>query len=140
MRDESGLLEATAVTNDGSFIVAPGASLSVVPLQGVYAQPASFTNDGQLVNDGTVTAAQGAGTVTWTQAGGSIKGHEVTLQSGAALVDKSGAAQFLINWIAAKISGTIPAGQKITVVGEAYNSNGDNYNGTTLGLVGTRRQ
>jgi hypothetical protein len=137
VHDESGLLEATAVTNDGSFIVAPGASLSVVPLQGVYAQPASFTNDGQLVNDGAITAAQGAGTVTWTQAGGPIKGNEIVLQNGTTLVDKSGAAQFLINWIAAKISGTIPAGQKITVVGEAYNSNGDNYNGTTLGLVGT---
>ena len=77
VHDESGLLEATAVTNDGSFIVAPGASLSVVPLQGVYAQPASFTNDGQLVNDGAITAAQGAGTVTWTQAGGPIKGNEI---------------------------------------------------------------
>ncbi|MGA3216575.1 MAG: hypothetical protein ABSD97_12915 [Acidimicrobiales bacterium] len=137
VHDESGLLEATSVTNDGSFIVAPDASLSVVALQGVYAQPASFTNDGQLVNDGAITAAQGAGTVTWTQAGGPIKGNEIVLQNGTTLVDKSGAAQFLINWIAAKISGTIPAGQKITVVGEAYNSNGNNYNGTTLGLVGT---
>ena len=98
----SGLLEATAITNDGTFTVAPGASLNVVPLQGVYAQPASFTNDGLLVNDGTITADQTAGTMTWTQAGGSIKGHEVTLQSGTTLVDKAGPAQFLINWIAAQ--------------------------------------
>ncbi len=136
LQDLTGLLEATAITNDGTFTVSPGASLNVVPLQGVYAQPASFTNDGLLVNDGTVTANQTAGTITWTQAGGSIKGHEVTLQGGATLVDKAGPAQFLMNWIAAKISGTIPAGQKITVVGEAYNSNGDAYNGTTLGLDG----
>ena len=137
VRDNSGLLEATAITNDGTFTVAPGASLSVVALQGVYGDPASFTNNGELVNGGTVTANQVAGTVTWTQAGGPIKGHEIVLQGGATLVDKTGAGQFLINWIAAKISGTIPAGQKITVVGEAYNSNGDNYNGTTLGLGGT---
>ena len=105
LQDLTGLLEATAITNDGTFTVSPGASLNVVPLQGVYAQPASFTNDGLLVNDGTVTANQTAGTITWTQAGGSIKGHEVTLQGGATLVDKAGPAQFLMNWIAAKIPG-----------------------------------
>ncbi len=33
--------------------------------------------------------------------------------------------------------GKVPLGQTITVVGEAYNSNGDNYNGTTLGLGNT---
>ena len=46
VQDRSGLLEATAITNDGAFTVAQGASLSVVPLQGVYGEPASFTNDG----------------------------------------------------------------------------------------------
>jgi len=60
----------------------------------------------------------------------------VTLQGGPALADKAGAAQFLINSVGAKLTGTIPAGQKITVVGEAYSSNGNNYNGTTLGLGG----
>jgi len=56
VRDASGLLEETAITNDGTFTVAPGASLSVVALQGVYGDPASFTNDGKFVNKGTVTA------------------------------------------------------------------------------------
>jgi hypothetical protein len=135
VHDSSGLLEATAVTNKGSFSVATRASLSVVALQGVYGAPASFTNDGKLVNNGTITANQGAGTVTWTQSG-PIKGNEVTLQGGVTLVDVSGAGQFLMDWIAAKLTGTIPAGQTITVVGEAYNSAGDNYNGTTLELNG----
>ncbi len=134
--DHLGLLEATAITNDGTFTVSPGASLSVVPLQGVYADPASFTNDGELLNDGTITADQGAGPLTWAQIGGSIKGNEVTLAGGTTLEDKAGKGQFLVNSIGAKITGTIPAGQEITVVGEAYNSNGDNYNGTTLGLDG----
>ena len=39
-----------------------------------------------------------------------------------------------MNSVGAKLRGTIPAGQEITVVGEAYNSAGDAYNGTTLGL------
>ena len=137
VHDGSGMLQEDGVTNDGAFTVASGASLNLVPLQGVYGDPASFTNDGQFVNDGTVTADQVAGTVTWTQAGGPIKGHEVVLQGGATLVDESGAGQFLMNSIGAKLTGTIPSGQKITVVGEAYNSNGDAYNGTTLGLGGT---
>ena len=136
-QDRSGLLEANAITNDGAFTVAPGASLSVVPLQGVYGEPASFTNDGLLVNDGAITADQTAGDITWTQAGGAVKGHAVTLQGGTTLVDKAGPAQFLVNLISAKLSGTIPAGQEITVVGEAYNSQGNNYNGTSLDLVGT---
>jgi hypothetical protein len=134
--DRLGLLEATAITNDGTFTVSPGASLGVVPLQGVYGDPASFTNDGELLNKGTITASQEAGPITWAQTGGSIKGNEVTLQGGTTLDDRAGTGQFLVNLISAKITGTIPAGQEITVVGEAYNSNGDNYNGTTLGLDG----
>jgi hypothetical protein len=136
VHDISGQLQEDSITNDGSFTVGPAASMSVVPLQGVYGQPASFTNGGALTNDGSITANQTAGTVTWTQAGGPIKGNEVVLGGGAILVDKSGAAQFFVSSIAAKITGTIPAGQKITVVGEAYNSNGDAYNGTTLSLDG----
>jgi len=136
VHDSSGLLEATAVTNKGRFTVATRASLSVVALQGVFGAPASFTNAGELVNNGSITANQVAGTVTWTQSAGSIKGNEVTLQGGATLVDAVGAGQFLMNSIAAKLTGTIPIGQKITVVGEAYNSAGDNYNGTSLVLDG----
>ena len=94
-------------------------------------------HNGQFTNDGTVTVDQGSGPTTWEQAGGPIRGHEIVLQNGATLVDKSGAARFLINSIGAQLRGTIPAGQRITVVGEAYNSGGDAYNGTTLGLGNT---
>ena len=137
VHDISGQLQEDAITNDGSFTVGRGASMTVVPLQGVYGEPASFANDGALVNDGSITANQTAGAVTWTQAGGPIKGNEVVLGGGATLVDRSGAAQFFVSSIAAKLTGTIPVGQKITVVGEAYNSNGDAYNGTTLALDGS---
>jgi hypothetical protein len=54
VRDASGLLEATAITNDGTFMVAPNASLSVVALQGVYGDPASFANYGAFINEGSV--------------------------------------------------------------------------------------
>ena len=57
--------------------------------------------------------------------------------TGTTLVDKSGAGRFLIDAISAQLRGTVPAGQTITVVGEAYNSNGDAYNGTSLGLGNT---
>jgi len=134
IHDKSGLLQATAVTNDGTFTVAPGASLSIVALQGAYGSPAIFTNNGQFTNDGTVTVSQGAGPTTWAQTGGPVKGHEVVLQSGATLVDKSGAGHFMVNAVGAKLRGTIPAGQQITVLGEAYSAAGNAYNGTTLGL------
>lgn len=135
MLDSSGTLQVGDVTNDGSFTVAPGASLALVPLQGGYGAPESFTNNGQFLNDGTVAAAQG--TATWVQAGGPVRGHEVVLQGGATLVDKRGAGRFLVNAVGAKLTGTIPSGQEVTVVGEAYNSNGNAYNGTTLALGGT---
>jgi hypothetical protein len=65
IHDNSGQLQATAVTNDGTFTVAQRASLSIVALQGSYGSSASFTNNGQFTNDGTVTANQGAGPTTW---------------------------------------------------------------------------
>ncbi len=67
IHDSSGQLQATAITNDGTFTVAPRASLSIVSLQGSYGSPASFTNNGQLTNAGTVTAYQGAGPTTWAR-------------------------------------------------------------------------
>jgi len=135
VHDSSGELQATAVTNDGTFTVAPHASLSIV--SGTFAGAATFTNNGQFTNDGTVTADQSSGPMTWAQAGGAIKGHEIVLGTGTTLVDKSGAGRFLVDAVGAHLRGTVPVGQRITVVGEAYNSNGDNYNGTTLGLGNT---
>jgi len=135
IHDNSGQLQATAVTNDGTFTVAPSASLTIVP--GSFATAAGFANNGQFTNDGAVTVDQGSGPTTWAQAGGPIRGHEIVLQNGATLIDKSGAGRFLVNSVGAQLRGTIPAGQTITVVGEAYSSAGDAYNGTTLGLGNT---
>ncbi len=134
VHDLSGQLQEDAITSYGKFSVAAGASMSLIPLQVDYGGPASFANYGTLVNHGSITAYQTAGAVTWTQAGGPITGNEVVLGGGAILLDKSGAAQFFVDSISAQVKGTIPPGQKITVVGEAYNYRGDNYNGTSLGL------
>ncbi len=57
VHDNSGQLRATAVTNDGTFTVAPSAALTIVP--GPFATAAGFANNGQFTNDGTVVADQG---------------------------------------------------------------------------------
>ena len=72
--------------------------------------------DGPFVNGGTITGSTGT---TWTQAGGSVKGHEVTLQGGAKLVDHAGPGSSSMNYAGATLTGTIPAGQTVTVIGEA---------------------
>jgi hypothetical protein len=60
----------------------------------------------------------------------------VTLQGGASLVDKAGNGQFLMNSAGGTLTGTIPAGQKLTVVGEQFSYGGENFHGTTLRLAG----
>ncbi len=131
--DQSGQLEVNSVTNDGSWTVAPGASLDLA-----FQSPGSgynsgvFTNSGTVINEGSISAQQG----TWAQVGGPVKGNAVVLQDGATLMDRSGAAKFLVNQDSAQLFGTVPAGQTITVVGEPFSYQGDEYYSTALGLGG----
>jgi hypothetical protein len=132
--DQSGLLDVNSVTNDGTWTVAPGASMDLAfqtPGSGYAA--GVFTNSGTVTNSGAISAQAG----TWSQLGGAVAGNAVALQVGTKLVDHAGAAKFVVNASNASLVGTVPKSQTITVVGEVYGYQGENYNSTTLGLGGT---
>ncbi len=118
-----------AATNDGSITVDPGASWLMVTS---FAGTASFTNDGSVVNNGAITMSGASGTATWTQSGGSLSGNEVAIQNGAKLQDSAGSGHFLLNHESARVTGTIPAGQTVTVRGEPFSSGGETTNNTGL--------
>jgi fibronectin-binding autotransporter adhesin len=111
-----------SAVNNGSISVAAGASLV---LSTSFAGDAAFTNDGPVANAGSISMATTSGAATWTQSGGSLSGNAVQLGSSTTLADSAGAGQFLL--VASPvITGTIPAGQTVTV--------GDQTIGTTLSL------
>jgi hypothetical protein len=111
-----------SAVNNGSVSVAAGASLV---LGTSFAGNAAFTNDGPIANAGSISMATTSGAATWTQSGGSLSGNAVQLGSSTTLADSAGAGQFLL--VASPvITGTIPAGQTVTV--------GDQTIGTTLSL------
>jgi hypothetical protein len=118
-------------TNDGTVTVAGGASWL---MKTSFAGKAGFTNNGSIVNDGSIAMDGSSGESVWTQSGGSISGNEAVLQNGATLADSAGSGAFLLNSAGAKITGTIPAGQTVTVRGEPFDSGGEIYNSTALSL------
>jgi hypothetical protein len=118
-------------TNDGTVTVAGGASWL---MKTSFAGKAGFTNNGSIVNDGSIAMDGSSGESVWTQSGGSISGNEAVLQNGATLADSVGSGAFLLNASGAKITGTIPAGQTVTVRGEPFDSGGEIYNSTALSL------
>jgi hypothetical protein len=119
--DSSDVLidQSTAVTNDGALVVHPGgaASLTGVPLT---------DNAGSTVaNAGVLTDSSG----TVTQSGGSLTANPVVLVT-SALVDSGGTGALeLVS--GGSVSGTIPAGQTVTVLGDtAHGNSGATLNGT----------
>ena len=121
-------------TNDGTITVASGATFDLTPS---FASTAEFTNDGSVVNNGSVAANATGGGLTWTQSGGSVSGNAVALQNGTTLADSAGTGAFVANYAAAAITGTIPAGQTVTVQGEHYTYEGNEHESTSLSLNGT---
>ena len=113
------------VTNEGTFTVAAGASVEMQPS---FAGKAEFINDTTVVDDGTIVT-HGA---EWTQQSGSVSGNEVMLQSGSTLADAGGTGKFLDNYGTLTLTGTIPAGQTVTVRGEPFSSGGETSYSTTL--------
>jgi len=120
-----------SATNDGSYTVASGATLEMNPS---FAGTAAFTNDGSVVNEGSIT--MDGPSATWTQSGGSVSGNAVVLQDSTTLADSVGAGQFLMNHSSGAITGTIPAGQTVTVQGSPYSYGGEAYFANTLSLAG----
>jgi hypothetical protein len=115
-------------SNDGLVTVDPGASLQLS--SGDPSGANSYKNDGSVVNDGSITVS--GAEATWTQSGGSVSGNEVVMQNGATLADSAGVARFLLNAAGARLTGTIPASQTVTVVG------GATFNGTKVSLLGAQ--
>ncbi|HEV3323101.1 MAG TPA: hypothetical protein VG147_13050 [Solirubrobacteraceae bacterium] len=113
------------VTNEGTFTVAAGASVEMQPS---FAGKAELINDATVANDGSITT-HGA---EWTQQSGSVSGNEVMLQGGSTLADAGGTGKFLDNYGTLTLTGTIPAGQTVTVRGEPFSSGGETYYSTTL--------
>ena len=111
-----------------------GATFDLTPS---FASTAEFTNDGSVVNNGSVAANATGGGLTWTQSGGSVSGNAVALQNGTTLADSAGTGAFVAKYAAAAITGTIPAGQTVTVQGEHYTYEGNEYESTSLSLNGT---
>ena len=81
VHDDSGQLQATAVTNDGTFTVAPSASLTIVP--GTFADPRQLCQQRAVHKRRDSHSRPGLGPTTWSQAGGPISGHEIVLKTGS---------------------------------------------------------
>lgn len=126
-----GSAYAFAVTNNGSMTIGTGASLY---LEGGIGAAGAFLNTGTIKNGGSITGAAEGGPVAWTQKAGSVQGKPVELRNGASLADSAGAAQFVFDDASGALTGTIPAGQTITVRGEAYSYQGEEYYGTAVTL------
>jgi hypothetical protein len=117
--DASGVLTTTANTiNEGGVAVGASATDTILG--------ASFANAGAFANAG-ITTVQGSIPIAWAQAGPEY-GNPVELRDGATLIDSAGVGAFAFDTVGGGIVGTIPAGQTVTVRGEA--------NDTTVSLGG----
>jgi hypothetical protein len=99
------------VTNKGNFTVTSTGELT----QSNQGVGTVFTQSGgTLVNNGTIVI----GAATFNQSGGSDSGNPIEVTDGSSLNDKAGAGGFTVTGTD-DLSGTIPAGQTVTVVGAA---------------------
>ena len=100
----------TLTTNSGTFTVASGGKLSLTG-------NSSFTDaTGALTLTGTMTQSGG----TFTQSGGTESGNPVDLSS-VTLADSAGTGSFDDIGGGSTLTGTIPAGQTVTVDGRTTN-------------------
>jgi hypothetical protein len=118
-----------ATTNEGTFTVASGASAEMQPS---FGGKAGFINAGSVVNEGSITTHE----AEWEQQTGSESGNPVVLQSGSTLTDSAGAGSFLGDNDTFTVTGTIPAGQTVTVRGEPFDIGGETYYSTGLNNAG----
>ena len=128
---EGNDVNTSSFTNLGTVTIAPGASMVVTPNS---FSSTNFTNKSSVVNKGSLTV----NTATWAQSAGSITGNTVIMESGSTLADAAGSAKFLMNYGTLTVTGTIPRGQTVTVLGEPYSYQGNVYNSTTASLGGTQ--
>ena len=99
--------QATTTTNDaGGTITVDAASVF-----NLSSGSGKFVNEGTVADNGSVSLTSGS----WTQSGGGETGNAVVLHSGS-LIDSVGGGQFALIGNTS-LSGTVPAGQTVTVTG-----------------------
>ena len=119
LQDANGL----ASSNSGAMTVAAGAATALTGGPG-------FTNSGQITATGSLTLTS-LDPQTWTQSGGSVSGSTVSLYDGDALAYSAGTGSFAFGSGSEEnsLSGTIPAGQTVTL---DAGSIGDGNNGLAI--------
>lgn len=103
---------AMVLDNTGTIDVGTGATYSMSAGDG-----SSLTNDGTIANQGTLTLGT-RGSMYWAQNGGAVSGNPVSLTGSMGLQDAAGTGSFqYTNCAGGWLSGTIPAGQTVSVIG-----------------------
>jgi hypothetical protein len=120
---------ANTITNEGIVTTDAGGDYDVTSA----GTNDIFNNDGTVANNGTFEV--GGQTGTFTQ-NGPETGNPVLIQAGSTLADQSGTGAFTIEFTTNVLTGTIPAGQTVTVLGASNVYQGETQNGTNLSLGG----
>jgi hypothetical protein len=121
LQDANGLASA----NSGTMTIAAGAATMLTGGPG-------FTNSGQIAATGSLTLTS-LTPQTWTESGGSVTGSTVSLYDGDTLDYSSGTGSFAFGSGGAQnsLSGTIPAGQTVTLTaGPGGGNAGISFDGT----------
>jgi hypothetical protein len=128
LTDASGTLtlqdsNSLASSNSGAMTVAAGAATMLTGGPG-------FTNSGQITATGSLTLTS-LPPQTWTESGGSVSGNTVSLYDGDTLAYSSGTGLFAFGSGSEQnsLSGTIPAGQTVTL---DAGSTGDGNDGLSI--------
>ncbi len=108
------------LTNNGTFTITGQGGLSISS----NGNSQFIQSGGSITNNGQLYMNQGS----WTQSGGSESGNAVILQS-STLTDSAGAGSFLLQ-CGNTVSGTVPAGQTLTVQGNGCGGASANLSGT----------
>jgi hypothetical protein len=120
---------SNTITNSGTVTTDPGGDYDVTSA----GSNDIFNNDGTVTNNGTFEV--GGQTGTFTQ-NGPETGNPVLIEAGSALADQSGTGAFTIEFTTNVLTGTIPAGQTVTVDGASNVYQGETQNSTNLNLDG----
>jgi hypothetical protein len=112
-----------ASSNSGTMTIDTGAAT-------MFTGGPGFTNSGQITAAGSLTLTS-LNPQTWMQSGGSVSGNTVSLYNGDTLVYSSGTGSFAFGSGNEEnsLSGTIPAGQTVTL---DAGSTGNGNNGLAL--------
>ena len=112
--------QSNTLTNNGTFTVSPGASLSIACNGTTVVNQAA----GTVTNNGTLYMDCGS----WNQSGGTLTGNPVVLQA-VTLTDSAGTGALTLQ-CTNTLAGTVPSGQTVTVLANGCGSAQTNLSGT----------